>query len=195
MNNMHAGAIAFLYRELGIKNVNATEKRYRFEHSLRVANIAGNIAKAEGQNILTATLAAILHDIGKYDTQIKEEHGRVSAEIARPFLMTLDISERQIQNIQYCIAAHVNGDAGYDYEDIAEAKTVIDADAIDRFGIYRILQSMDFGEIETVEKAEILKKCKLGALTNFKTILSTDTANIIFESSLNALISSYHSLI
>ena len=194
MKNKYDEAVKFLYETLRGKNVQEIEKRYRFEHSLRVANIAKEIAEAENQDVLVVTMAAILHDVGKFDTDIKEEHGRVSANLALPFLKTLGVSKKQVGDIMYCIAAHVDGEAGYDYDHIAEAKTVMDADAIERFGIYRIYQSLIWGEIEQIEEAEITPKCNSGRLKNFKTILSTNAANVISKKNLDIQINYYKHL-
>ena len=131
MQAIYDRAIAFLREHLNNSaNIDDNEKWYRFEHSMRVANIAKIIAEREGQDVFVVTLAAILHDVGKFDTESFDDHGRVSADVARPFLKTLNLSQRQEDDIHYCIAFHVDGEAGYEYDPIAEAETVCDADNI-----------------------------------------------------------------
>lgn len=69
---------------------NPKEKRYRFEHTIRVANIGKEIAGKEGLNEEALILGCLLHDIGYVNKFNSEEdwinHGRNAAKIARPFL-------------------------------------------------------------------------------------------------------------
>ena len=76
---------------------NPTDKAYRFDHSVRVANICRAIARNEGMDEEMAVIAGLLHDVGygqdfpaDYDWS---DHGRDGARIARPFLETLDLPE------------------------------------------------------------------------------------------------------
>jgi uncharacterized protein len=52
----------------------------------------------------------------------------------------LEYSESEVDNICYSIAVHVDGNAGYSHEDTIEARIVSDADNIDRFGAFRVIQ-------------------------------------------------------
>ena len=67
-----------------------SEKDYRFEHSVRVANIGKEIAEKEGMDSDAMVIACLLHDISYINEfKTKEEarnHGRYSAKIARHFL-------------------------------------------------------------------------------------------------------------
>ncbi|MCL2812514.1 MAG: HD domain-containing protein [Clostridia bacterium] len=200
MRQMYDKAIDFLRDKLNASVViDEVEKRYRFEHSLRVASIAQEIAEKEGQDVLITTLAAILHDVGKFDTEINEDHGRVSADVARPFLGTLGISQKQEDDIHYCIAVHVDGEAGYDYENIGEAETVSDADNIDRFGVYRIYQTLRWDGIDTMSAEEAIKKyiARIGRLQKYRDDpgLFTPTANRMFCKNLGIQIDFYRDLI
>lgn len=200
MQEMYDKAINFLYEKLNSSiNIDDIEKRYRFEHSLRVANIAKNIAEKENQDVFITTMAAILHDVGKFVTEINEDHGRVSADVARPFLNTLGVSKKQEDDIHYCIAVHVDGKAGYDYGSITEAETVSDADNIDRFGVYRIYQNLVWDGIETIAADEIILKydTKIKNMKNFRDTykLFTPTANEMFRKNLNIQINFYINLI
>ena len=94
------------------------EKRaieYRYEHSLRVASIALDIAKKEGLDEDRCYIGALLHDLGysvPYDNP-KEyvNHGRIGAKLARPFLESLGYSEEEVNEICYGIAIHVDDKA------------------------------------------------------------------------------------
>lgn len=180
-------------------NIDEVEKRYRYEHSLRVAYVAKTIAEKENQNVFVATLAAILHDVGKFDTEIFDDHGRVSADVALPFLETLGIREELIKDIHYCIAKHVDDNAGYEYADIPEANTVSDADNIDRFGTYRIYQALVWDKIDTLNSSEAIEKYnnRIARTEKFRDTykMSTETANEMFRKNLNIQIEFYKSLV
>ena len=97
------------------------EKRaieYRYEHSLRVASIALDIAKKEGLDEDRCYIGALLHDLGysvPYDNP-KEyvNHGRIGAKLARPFLESLGYSEEEVNEICYGIAIHVDDKADFE---------------------------------------------------------------------------------
>jgi uncharacterized protein len=55
-------------------------------------------------------------------------------------LEELGYTPKQVNNICFAIAWHVDGNAGFQHPVTLEAKCVTDADNIDRFGAYRILQ-------------------------------------------------------
>ena len=67
-----------------------SEKDYRFEHSVRVANIGKIIAEKEGMDSDAMVIACLLHDISYINEfKTREEarnNGRYSAKIARHFL-------------------------------------------------------------------------------------------------------------
>ena len=121
------------------------EKRaieYRYEHSLRVASIALDIAKKEGLDEDRCYIGALLHDLGysvPYDNP-KEyvNHGRIGAKLARPFLESLGYSEEEVNEICYGIAIHVDDKADFEGKRTALAVTIGDADNIDRFDVFRI---------------------------------------------------------
>ncbi len=74
------------------------------------------------------------------------------------FLETLNLSNKQIDDICYAIAVHVDGEAGYSYEETLESKIVTDSDNIDRFGAYRIYQSLDCDNIKQMKIEEAYEK-------------------------------------
>lgn len=121
------------------------EKRaieYRYEHSLRVASIALDIAKKEGLDEDRCYIGALLHDLGysvPYDNP-KEyvNHGRIGAKLARPFLKSLGYSEEEVNEICYGIAIHVDDKADFEGKRTALAVTIGDADNIDRYDAFRI---------------------------------------------------------
>ncbi len=132
---------------------------YRLEHPLRVAAIGREIAEKEGFDMEAMSLACLLHDVSycrPFATpQDWKNHGRDSAEIARPFLEELGLEKNVVGEICYGIAIHVDGKADFPGADSPFALTVGDADNIDRFGVYRIyetLASMDFRKLPMEEQ-------------------------------------------
>lgn len=86
MNEMIKKASKFLYDKLNeSKYIDEVEKKYRYEHSLRVANIGLKLAQLECADKLIVAISCILHDVGKFETDVNVDHGRISAKVARPF--------------------------------------------------------------------------------------------------------------
>lgn len=138
---------------------NPTDREYRIEHSYRVANIAKQIAEAEGFDVSYAVIAGLLHDLA-YCEEMKsredwQEHGRRSAAMARPFLESLGLPSDAVNEICFGIAIHVDDKADFVWERTAFCESVGDADNIDRFDAYRIyetLESIKFREMSLEEK-------------------------------------------
>ena len=123
-------------------------KIYRLEHTMRVANLGEEIARAEGLDVEALVIACLLHDLG-YCEGFKEnedgrDHGRRSAAIARPFLTSLGLAPEKIQEICYGIAIHVDDIADFEGERTPLALSVSDADNLDRFDAYRIYQDLEY---------------------------------------------------
>ncbi|WP_026489739.1 HD domain-containing protein [Butyrivibrio sp. XBB1001] len=116
-------------------------KKYRLEHTYRVANIGLEIARKEGFDETEMVIACLLHDIS-YCEDFGEngwiEHGRRAAQLARPFLAGLGLPEDRVNDICYGIAIHVDDKADFEGERTPFALSVGDADNIDRFDVYRI---------------------------------------------------------
>ncbi len=137
MNELIASSIEYLREYLGACNAPDEEIEYRIRHSLRVANIGKRIAQVEGGDIHIVTIACILHDIGKFDTEDNVEHGRVSELVTREFLQDRDLSVVELNHICHCVGAHVDGRSTSDHIETLEEKIVRDADTIDRFGVHK----------------------------------------------------------
>ncbi len=122
---------------------------YRWNHTLRVTQFGKVIAENEAADVELVVAACLLHDLAWFDTNAdnSREHGRIGAEKARPVLINLGYKKVQIENICYAVATHVD----VDHPDTLEAKILSDADNVDRFGPYRILQWC-FADIEDYDK-------------------------------------------
>ena len=166
-------------------------KAYRIEHTYRVANIGREIAVKEGFDETEMVIACLLHDVAYCEAFGKDgwkEHGRRSAQIARPFLEGLDLPETRINEICYGIAIHVDEKADFPGENTPFALSVGDADNIDRFDAYRIHEALDrdsFLQMSFEEKKEYLGK-RLSRLRELREIpFGTKTADELWKSRLD----------
>jgi len=157
---------------------------YRWQHTLRVAQFGKVIAENEGADVESVVAACLLHDIAWFDTgaENNRDHGRLGAEKARPILETQGYSARKIKNICYSIAAHVDDD----HLNTLEAKIVSDADNVDRYGPYRILQWC-FSDIKDYEKLASKLSERMQRLEQYrdKNPLYTPTGQQLFAEQLN----------
>jgi uncharacterized protein len=156
---------------------NQKSKKYRLEHSMRVANIGKEIAKKEGLNEEALIIGGLLHDISYIIEFCSEEdwenHGRASARIAEQFLETLELSKEQIDEICYGIAIHVDDKSDSPGERTPLALSIADSDNIDRFDVFRIYENLDnilFAEMPYQEQIEYVAKVleKLNRYNNIK---------------------------
>ena len=130
-----------------------TEKNYRVEHSIRVANLGKQIAEKEGYNVENVVIACLLHDIS-YAYGIEEnrhqDHGRMSALYARPFLESLHLDKKRIESICGAIAIHVDDEADFEFERTEETEVAGEADNIDRFDVYRIYETLEWKQFSSL---------------------------------------------
>lgn len=151
MTDREQKTLAFLKQRLeGCEYFKAhpADGAYRLEHSIRVARIGAEIARAEGMNGEHMAIACLLHDVAYgmdfpagYDWS---GHGRDSARIARPFLDTLGLDGQVVEDICYGIAIHVDDRADFEGRRTPFTETVGDADNIDRFDAFRIYDNLRF---------------------------------------------------
>ena len=181
-------------------NAHPEEKSYRLEHSLRVANIGRQIAKAEGFDETEMVLACLLHDISYCEDFGEDgwrEHGRRSAAIARPFLRSLGLPSDRIEDICYGIAIHVDDEADFPGERTPFALSVGDADNIDRFDAYRIHEGLcrdGFLEKSFAEKQAYVERrlVRLRELTELP--MGTKSAEELWRERLSFYITFYEKL-
>lgn len=183
---------AFIRKELGklssFKDNIPRMAEYRIEHSIRVAHIAEEIAEKEGFDRECAFISGLLHDIGySVDYESKEEymnHGRVGARLALPFLISLGIDERMVEEICYGIAIHVDDKADFPGERTPFALSVGDADNIDRFDAFRLYESLldaEYRDLKLPEQIEFLdnRRAKLEKLRTLS--CGTETATAMWQ--------------
>ncbi len=179
-----------------------SEKDYRFEHSVRVANIGKTIAEKEGMDIEAMVIACLLHDIAyinKFESREEaRNHGRYSAKIARPFLEEIGMEPETIGDICYGIAIHVDDKADFSGERTAFALSIGDADNIDRFDAYRIFENLKwvkYDEMDISEKKEHVQKV-LERLESYKNLdFATETGKNMWLEKLDYQIGFYEKLL
>ena len=175
-------------------------KAYRIEHTYRVANIGREIAVKEGFDETEMVIACLLHDVAyceEFGENGWQEHGRRSAQIARPFLKSLGLPENRINDICYGIAIHVDEKADFPGENTPFALSVGDADNIDRFDAYRIHEALNrdsFLQMNYEEKTEYLGK-RLFRLRELRALsFGTKTADALWKSRLDFNIAFFQKL-
>lgn len=187
MKELFESCIEFMTNHLNtveVPDLPQSERIYRIEHSMRVAKYAIQIAKNEGYDLLICALAAILHDVGKFEASCNKEHGRVSAKISKEFLPSLGLSEKQVNDICYCIACHCDKRDDYNYGPIPEEVVIRDADGIDRYGVYRIIQALHydcFDDMNLKEKLEFCKKKIIELENGMMSQCNTKTGTQLFQ--------------
>lgn len=171
---------------------------YRWEHTLRVANYGKILAEAEGADAEAVVAACLLHDVAHFECEADYKgHGREGAKIARPVLTALDYAPAQIDNICYAIAVHVDGKADFEHPETREASCVTDADNLDRFGAYRILQ---WCVPEMDEFPKLIEKLsqriqKLQEYRQREKVLETDMGDKLFKQQLDRQIGFFQALV
>lgn len=180
------------------------EKRaieYRYEHSLRVASIALDIAKKEGLDEDRCYIGALLHDLGysvPYDNP-KEyvNHGRIGAKLARPFLESLGYSEEEVNEICYGIAIHVDDKADFEGKRTALAVTIGDADNIDRYDAFRIYDKLTWVDYKnlSLEKQREHVDTVLSSLNKYLDYeCATRTATLMWKEKISFQLEFYNRL-
>lgn len=172
---------------------------YRWLHTLRVANIGDRLARAEKANVELVVAGCLLHDIATLRPENPEDiydHGRVGAQLIRPDLPGLGYSLQETENICYSVAVHADGKAGYDYPHTMEAKIVSDADNIDRFDAYRMLEFCQphMSDFEKLVKAVSERLVRLEGYRS-RRVMETGSGHELFNQKLDMQILVYKALI
>ncbi len=103
---------------------------YTWEHTLRVRNLALQLARDAGADAEIVEVAAILHDIEK---PAGDDHARLGAETARKLLADCDLPEGKCERVVDAIATHAGENTP---EHPIENLVLGDADFIDaNFGL------------------------------------------------------------
>jgi uncharacterized protein len=117
---------------------------HNFDHVLRVAHLAVQIARAEGADEEVVLLAAFLHDAPSeaYHTD-RGSHHRAAAEFARQYLTVHAMEKKRVENVVHCIEAHRFRDQSIQPQTL-EAKCLYDADKLDSIGAIGVARAFAF---------------------------------------------------
>ena len=170
---------------------------YRWQHTLRVSNYGKTIAEAEGADVELSITACLLHDVAHFESEHDpKSHGRLGAKISRPVLQEIGYSSEETENICYAVALHVDGKADFEHPETIESKVVTDADNVDRFGAYRVLQWC-VPEMNEYEKLVEKLISRLETLENYRgqQLLETKTGQELFDQQLDLQINFFRQII
>jgi putative nucleotidyltransferase with HDIG domain len=167
---------------------------YRWQHTQRVTQYGKVIAETDGAKVELVLAGCLLHDIAWFDTNSENsrEHGRLGAKIAQPFLEGLGYTPEHVENICYSIATHVDEES----PTTIEAKIISDADNVDRFGPYRVLQWC-FPDIDHYENLADKLKERVQRLEQYreKNVMFTPTGRQLFSEQLDLQIKYFSAFI
>jgi uncharacterized protein len=105
-------------------------------HTDRVRRHILVLARAEGQDPFLAELAALLHDVGRSQPGLEEEHGVRSAVMAGPLLAGLPLSDTEREAVLDAVRWHNSGRA-----DSPLLCILRDADMLDGLGAVGIIRA------------------------------------------------------
>lgn len=103
-----------------------------FDHVLRVAHLAAQIAAAEGADVAVVRLAALLHDVPA-EAQSRKAHHVAAAQFAAQWLTGRGLGTERTANVVHSIEAHRFRDRSVQPQTL-EAKCLYDADKLDSIG-------------------------------------------------------------
>ncbi|MDE7326720.1 MAG: HD domain-containing protein [Lachnospiraceae bacterium] len=165
------------------------DMQYRYDHTLRVAEIGRKIAREEGLSEEALVMGCLLHDVGYPECGSFEELGKHSAygaEIAKRFLGKIGYDRAMSESI--CKAVLIHDRSPYEGEDATVfEKSVRDADDIDRADAMRICIQVyhDIGECPAWETKELCVK-RLAEIKDLKgRICGTKTAKCLWLENLH----------
>jgi hypothetical protein len=173
------------------------DPRYRWLHTLRVTNIGVRIARAEKANLEHVVLGCLLHDVAWFDDPVEHrDHGRLGAQVSRPFLTELGLPPEDVEAICYAIAVHVDDKADFDHPVTLESKIVSDADNVDRFDAYRLLLYCQ-NEMDDLDALVEKLRPRIETLENYRDrqIMGTPTGNKLFNEKLDRQIEVFMAIV
>jgi uncharacterized protein len=113
------------------------------EHTIRVTNLARELAKYEKADMEVIEIAALLHDIARVredsDKSGSIDHAELGAAMAEQILRDYKYPDRIIKNVVHCIKTHRF--RGKNVPQTIEAKILFDADKLDAIGAVGIARA------------------------------------------------------
>lgn len=173
------------------------DPKYRWHHTLRVANIGVQIAKAENANLEHVVLGCLLHDVAWFDDPVNyRDHGRDGARVSRPFLTELGLPPEDVEAICFAVAMHVDDKADFEHPITLESKIVSDSDNVDRFDAYRLLLYCR-SEIDDLDALveKLIPRIKTLEDYRARQIMGTATGNKLFNQKLDRQIEVFKAIV
>lgn len=112
-----------------------------YDHTMRVFRMASRIAEAEGADLLTVQLAALLHDVDDHKLSPETSEGKLRAA---EFLHNHDIDGEKTALILHIIDT-ISFSANKGAPESIEGQCVQDADRLDAIGAIGIARTFAFG--------------------------------------------------
>ncbi len=136
-------------RKIAKELFNGARGSHDWEHTLRVCRLCEYIGRAEGVDMDVLLIAAYLHDIGRSSQDASNGavcHAQKGAQMAKPVVDKLPLSENQKENVIHCIRSHRF--RGNHSPETKEAKVLFDADKLDAIGAVGVARAFLFaGEV------------------------------------------------
>lgn len=145
------GGASFLgdVRNIAKRMFDTSRESHDWDHTLRVYRLCERIGAVESADMGVLGVAAYLHDIGRcYQDATNGAvcHAEKGAQMARPIVSNLPLSENQKQNVIHCVRSH-RFRGGHPPE-TPEAKVLFDADKLDAIGAVGVARAYLFaGEV------------------------------------------------
>lgn len=164
---------------------------YRYTHSLRVAEIGRQIARAEGLDEEMLILGCLLHDIGYVACKSKldyADHGLKSAEIAAEFLREQGYDAAKAESICYGIRVHTQEDAEHSRVATVLEDSIADADNIDRFDAWRFSRNLCWDGLDKLRIRQIknLALTRVQRMQELRSLrFATETGRKLWNEKLN----------
>lgn len=177
------------------------DRRYRWEHTLRVAAIGREIAEREGLDAEALVLGCLLHDVGYSVCKTQEDyihHGPISARIAESFLKEMGYDPDKTEAICYGIRTHTEPEEDCPREMTAFEQSIADADDIDRFGALRMAGTLQQFDLMQQRPSKIVETCEkmIDRYTAYCTMRrGTKTAEALWRACLEYQIGYYQRLL
>lgn len=156
-------ARCFVLAQLRAWDAPESDRRYRWEHTLRVAAIGREIAEREGLDAEALELGCLLHDVGYSVCQTQEDyvhHGPISARIAEAFLKDMGYDPEKTEAIRYGIWTHTEPEEDCLRPMTAFEQSIADADDIDRFDALRMGQTIAQLDFMQQRPSKIVETCE-----------------------------------
>ena len=122
----------------------AADSVHDFDHIVRVVALAERIGQQEGAEMAIVRTAALLHDLGRAESQAENlNHAAVAAEYAGQLLLGWGASQDWVNAVTHAIAAHRF--RTLPDPQTLEARVVFDADKLDAIGAIGIARAFAYG--------------------------------------------------